>query len=444
MELTQKFLYQSNYWYNDGLERAKVRDMSGAIRSLKHSLKYNRDNVPARNLLGLTYYGCGEAAEAVIHWIISRSIQPRDNLANYYIKRIQQSPNELERQKQAIHKYNQCLAYCRQNGEDLAIIQLKKVIASHPTFLKAYQLLGLLYLTGKEYSNARQVLRKAHKLDNANPITLRYMYELNRVREKKPIRLKENKPQTVSYSVGNETVIQPANPDSKEKARISILLNLLIGAVMGVAVLWFLIIPQIQQSKAFQTNDDIVAYSDEIASQNAEISALKTELDTYRNASEESESAKETAKSTQASYELLLKVKEQYDSQTVSNADMAESLGEVNREALGEGAKALYDTLVEVIYPSVLETRYTSGKASYDVAEYETAAASFQGIIDIQEDYNEGKALLYLANSYARSGDTDKAEEVYQKLLDLMPDTDIAAKAQKGIDGDIPEVEDTQ
>lgn len=30
MEYTQKLVYQSNYWYNDGLKRAKIRDMSGA------------------------------------------------------------------------------------------------------------------------------------------------------------------------------------------------------------------------------------------------------------------------------------------------------------------------------------------------------------------------------------------------------------------------------
>ena len=31
MNYAKKIIYQSNYWYNDGLKRAKVRDMSGAI-----------------------------------------------------------------------------------------------------------------------------------------------------------------------------------------------------------------------------------------------------------------------------------------------------------------------------------------------------------------------------------------------------------------------------
>jgi len=440
MELTKKFLYQSNYWYNDGLQRANVRDMSGAVSSLKHSLKYNRDNIMARNLLGLVYYGYGEVAEALTQWIISKNLKPSENAANYYIKMIQESPNELDNCRQAILKYNQCLVYCQQNGEDLAIIQLKKVIAAHPSFLKAYQLLTLLYMQSEQYTNAKQVLRKAHRLDNTNPTTLTYMLEVNQIRKKNPVKLKERKPQTISYNVGNETIIQPANADSKERARIFTLLNLVIGIVVGVAVIWFLVIPQISQSKAFETNEDIIAYSDEIAFQKAEISALKKELENYRASSDQSEDAQETAKSTQESYELLMTVQEQYNSNSVSNADMAADLVQVNSASLGEQGKAIYDNLTAAIYPSVLKKEYTAGKTSYEAENYQEAISSFTGIISMQTDYEEGMALLYLANSYARSGDTDKAKEVYEQIVELKPDSDAAVKARQGIEGNIPDV----
>ena len=45
MDYTVKLAYQSNYWYNDGLAKAQVRDMSGAITSLKKSLQYNRPEI---------------------------------------------------------------------------------------------------------------------------------------------------------------------------------------------------------------------------------------------------------------------------------------------------------------------------------------------------------------------------------------------------------------
>ena len=63
MDYTTKLAYQSNYWYNDGLNKANIRDLTGAITSLKKSLQYNRDNIASRNLLGLVYYGrCGRSA----------------------------------------------------------------------------------------------------------------------------------------------------------------------------------------------------------------------------------------------------------------------------------------------------------------------------------------------------------------------------------------------
>ena len=59
MDYSTKLVYQSNYWYNDGLKKANIRDLSGAIVSLRRSLQYNRENIATRNLLGLVYYGAG-------------------------------------------------------------------------------------------------------------------------------------------------------------------------------------------------------------------------------------------------------------------------------------------------------------------------------------------------------------------------------------------------
>ena len=116
MEYTKKIVYQSNYWYNDGLRKAKIRDMSGAIMSLRKSLQFNRENIAARNLLGLVYYGIGEVPEALVEWIISKNLKSRDNIADYYIKNVQSSAKELEQIDLAIKKYNQCLTYCQRGG----------------------------------------------------------------------------------------------------------------------------------------------------------------------------------------------------------------------------------------------------------------------------------------------------------------------------------------
>mgnify|MGYP000122695847 FL=1 len=63
----------SNLYYNQGLEKAQIRDLSGAVTCLKRSLKMNKLNIQARNLLGLVYYETGEVVAALSEWVISKN-----------------------------------------------------------------------------------------------------------------------------------------------------------------------------------------------------------------------------------------------------------------------------------------------------------------------------------------------------------------------------------
>ena len=136
----------SNRYYNEGLEKAKVRDLSGAVTCLKQSLKYNKKNIQARNLLGLVYYEMGEIVAALSEWVISKNMQSKKNIVDDYIKAVQSNPAKLEEINQSIKKYNLALVYCKQESIDLAIIQLKKVLLVNPKLIKARQLLALIYL----------------------------------------------------------------------------------------------------------------------------------------------------------------------------------------------------------------------------------------------------------------------------------------------------------
>ena len=87
-KVAKKIIYSSNWHYNQGLAKAKVRDLSGAVTSLSQSLKYNKRNTDARNLLGLIYYQMGEIVAALSEWVISVHFQERNNIAADYIQAI--------------------------------------------------------------------------------------------------------------------------------------------------------------------------------------------------------------------------------------------------------------------------------------------------------------------------------------------------------------------
>ena len=431
MEYTKKLIYQSNYWYNDGLNKAQIHDTSGAISSLRKSLQYNRRNVTARNLLGLVYYARGEVGEALVEWIISKNFKSHENIADYFIKKVQGNPAELEVANNAIKKYNQCLTYCDQNGEDLALIQLKKVVQAHPTFLKAQLLLALLYIRTEQYSKARQVLKRAHKLDTTNEMTLRYMHELSRLNSKKIAKIKEEKEQTVTYQVGNETIIQPAAAGVKDNGLLTTFVNLLIGLAVGAAVVWFLVVPGVDQAQASKRNKEIVKYSDQIAAKNAEVSALKKELEGYRDANADTEAAKKTAESTQESYESLLVLEDYWSSKEKSDAQMLEQLLKINQDSLGEQAKKLYKEIHDDISPRVCKKQYRSGKASFVEGSYEDAIESLSTVVSLDEGYDDGQALLLLMQAYEKAGKTEEYKSTYEKAKELYPDAVAGLESKK-------------
>ena len=171
----RKVISLSNIYYNKGLEQAKVRDLSGAIRSLKQSLEFNKLNTNARNLLGLIYFEEGEIVSALSEWVISKNFQEKNNDADQYMNAIQSTPNKLDSYNQTIKKYNSAL-YSAQHGDgDMAIIQLKKVVSLNPKFVRAHQLLALLYMmSGKKDQRirAKRLLTAIQKVDAPKKLLL--------------------------------------------------------------------------------------------------------------------------------------------------------------------------------------------------------------------------------------------------------------------------------
>ena len=65
MDIRGELRYRSLYWYNDGLKKAKIRDLTGALASLKKSIRFDKYNKDARNLLGLVTM---EEARCLARW----------------------------------------------------------------------------------------------------------------------------------------------------------------------------------------------------------------------------------------------------------------------------------------------------------------------------------------------------------------------------------------
>jgi Flp pilus assembly protein TadD len=437
VSIYKKIMYISNRFYNDGLEKAGVRDLTGAITSLRQSLKFNKNNIEARNLLGLVYFEMGEVVAALSEWVISKNLRPKKNIADDYIDMIQTNQARLDSINQTIKKYNQALLYCNQGSSDLAIIQLKKVLSLNPKLIRAHQLLALLYINGEDWEKARKELNKCIQIDTNNTTTMRYLKEVDHMLipeegAKAASKKKSQSKDAVTYQSGNETIIQPLN--AKESKGVSTFVNMGIGIIIGIAIASFLILPARIQAAKSTINDELRVVSEQLDAKTATIDEMEQQVN---NLTEEKAKLQEdldgyvgTDGALQATDKLLL-ASGAYLKNTADIVTVSEYLDQIDLESLGTSASesftALYDTLTGLIGPELAKTYFDEGYSDYRQEKYASAIPKLAKAY--QYDQTNGDALYYLANSYRRNGNVDKAKEAYAKVIELFPGTKKASES---------------
>lgn len=422
MRVYKKIIMASNSYYNEALKKASVRDLSGAIQSLKLSLRFYKMNIDARNLLGLVYFEMGEVVAALSEWVISKNYQPKENLASRYLDEVQNNPSRLETINQTIKKYNQSLQYCRQDSRDLAVIQLKKVLSMNPKLVSAHQLLALLYIKDGKYEFARKALRNAAKIDVNNTVTLRYLRETDNALKEHNTGKKSRNEQQISYRSGNETIIQPRYV--KDTSVVQTVLNMVIGVAIGAAITGFLIVPGVRREVLNSSKSEVLEANNTIASRNQTISTLEKQVEEL---TAEITRVQENAKDSESyisSYEQLLQAYQKYTENDIEAAGTA--LSNVNAEYLSEAAKTVYETINTEVNAEYVRTMYEEGYAAYNGQDYETAVTDFEKVVEIEETYDNGNVLYYLAQCYRKLEDWENARTYYQKVVDLYPGSERA------------------
>lgn len=428
--LYKRIMSVSNMYYNDGLERAGIRDLTGAITSLRQSLKLNKDNIDARNLLGLVYFEMGEVVAALSEWVISKNLRPEKNIADDYIDRLQSNSSRLESINQTIKKYNQALVYCNQDSKDLAVIQLKKVLSLNPRFIRAHQLLALLYMDGEQWEKAERELRKCIDIDRNNTRTLRYLREVELMlvpdETVKQSGGKRKKEETVRYISDNEMIIQPTNVKEPRGGGVSTLVNLGIGLVIGLAVTYFLLVPAAQSNTKVQMQEEIRKISNESDARAVRIQELESEADKLNGKVEELEARIEDfvgAGGTIETYDSLLAVAADYlknQDNMAAAADLENIIQTINPEETSENFRMLYETMRSVIGPELAVTYYNEAAEFFRHEEYPAAIESFERAVYYDETHSD--ALYFLARAYQANGNQEEAIATYQKVLELFPD----------------------
>lgn len=424
LRIYRKFVGISNYLYNQALAKAKTRDLSGAIADLRLSLQYNKVNTNARNLLGLIYYEMGEGVAAVREWLISKGYQAEENRASVYLEQTKKDPAEKEKINQLARKYNQVVSYCHQDSLDLAVIQLKKILAGNAKFVKGWQLLALIYMRNGELEQARKALRKAEAIDAGNPTTSRYLKEVaEQIRQGGGKKAK--KAQAVAYQNGNDTIIQP-----KFRGDIGfwgMAANILIGVAIGVAITWYLVVPGVRKQAVSDASVAVTEANNTIADKNNTIKSLEEQIDSLTG---DVQDAQDDMKDRDAAINASEALLTAYDAYINENIELAgDTLEGIDEKLLSKNGRKIIKTLRKQVNDQYLTTAYADGMNAYNGYRNEEAIEQLSKVVAMDETYDEGNALYNLAQAYRKTEDWAKAKECYEKVVELFSGGNLAYNA---------------
>ncbi len=421
----------SDMYYNMGLEKAGEKDFTAAVTDLRKAIRLNSANINARNLLGLVCYQTGEFVEALTQWVVSDQLQKEGNLAAYFLDRVQMNSAELHNIEMALGYYNRAVYMVEEGSDDLAIMSLRKVIDLYPGFLKAYQLLALLYLRRRSYSRAERVLRRALRYDAFNPDTARYLNELRVIairRQRKGSEEEQwNWEEEAFRHISGDDVIRPARLANLRMTSSSVIF-LIAGALIASLICMRAVLPQRMRALNEEINRLTVTSTGEENVWRAQAEQLQVRVDELEgqvSTLEGDVGDTATLSGKLGAYQELTNVL--YYVQADDPASACLHLLSVDTSQIPESEEVFwsaYNAQYANLYPNAQELLVNAGQSLCEAGEYASAAEFLQAALGENEDATS--AMYWLVKAYQGSGDEAQAQEWAEKLLSEYPSSEEA------------------
>jgi tetratricopeptide (TPR) repeat protein len=424
----RRIVRASNSCYNSALEKARVRDLTGAAAMLRKSLQLYKKNTQARNLLGLICYERGELTSALTQWIISSELDRRDRRANELINEAFGDKAEFERMNSATKKYNLALKNARNGNEDFAIVALRRIVSQNPNMIKADELLALLYMHKGEYAKAYRVLKKALTIDRGSTTCQRYMAEARRVlRHKKRVARRKEEAENQGLSRDGFQDTEPAEGLGTRMAMI----GLLAGVMISMLGYFALIRPAQLSSINREWGEKLIMHDERISDKIAEAGALENEMEGLQAELEEAKQSLDRYTGDEGiitNYEKLLLAANAY-----INSDwpgLIEDINGIDASTMdSEVFNKIYSYLDSYVHSGELSTRYyESGMNKFAAAQYSAAISDFETSYEMNQ--SNAAALFRIGLCYEALNNDGAARPYFQKIVDEFPDSEFAELAK--------------
>lgn len=421
----------ANSYYNRGLELAGQRELSGAVRYLKRSLLFYKTQIDARNLLGLVYYELGEVGSAIAQWVISLNLQQENNLAEEYLQRLHGNHSYLEMTDQAGKKFNQALSYAQNDNQDLAVLLLMRLVSDLPNYVKAQLLLALLYIEHEEYTKAGRCLYQVLKVDKQNPKAQRYMAIVKENTGRAEIERRKLKNAFSHRQMQDDDIIIP--PSYKENTGWQSILNILVGLLMGAAVIFFLVLPATRDSLIGKHNNELQRYMEQLNQKNIEIDDLNRQMKAAESSQQTAEESLQTLLDENggvlSQYQKLAQILKAYHDEDMQTAavlytDLDTTV--LQDGVLNETITWLTQDMQQNGYQILLQMGDT---ALAGEAGAQQAIDYYQRSLKILPD--NPQALFQIGLAYVALENTDTANQYFGDIIMNHPDSEYAQRARE-------------
>ena len=203
---------------------------------------------------------------------------------------------------------------------------------------------------------------------------------------------------------------------------------MIIGIVIGIAITCFLIVPGAKRVIQNNAKAEILEANNTISTKNNTITSLQKQVDDLTAQITDAKTSEESSNGKITSYEQLLAAYEAYGKNDVQAA--GEALANVKQDDLSEEAKAIYDEMNTSLNAEYIQTLYTDGYNAYSSGKYADAIDALKKVTEMDESYENGNAIYYLAQSYRKNNDMESAKPYYEKVIELYPNTERANNAK--------------
>ncbi len=419
----------ANCYYNLGLERARLRDLSGAAELLKKSLLFDKYQKDARNLLGLVFFECGETADALVQWVISMNLMPEDNDADYYLDQIQRKPAILRICSDNVKRYNQALDYAQNNNEDLAVMQLNRVIEDSPNYIKAHILLALLYMKRENWVKAGRSLYKVLKIDRNNPKALVLMDEVKKNTGRAEVEQNRLKNVFSHRKMTDDDVLIPQ--EVKQISPWMVVVYIIIGMALALAAFYLLVLPAHTKALNSSNNQELITYTEKLDASNRKITDLQSQNDTLQSQYDDANAKLSQYENQNAAfasqYQTLTNISTAYQSgDLVSAAQLYLSLdqSQITDENLVSMLNGIKQEMENTVYQKLADL----GTASWNAGDTTQALTCYQLSVQLKADPEN---MFLLGRLYQIQGNTDEANAVFDQIIGQFPDDSYAERAKQ-------------